>query len=576
MRLISLTANQETFRPIHFNRAGITLILGKQKSHGQAERGKTYNGVGKSLAIALIHFCLGSNKNKEFEHALPEWEFCLDFEVAGQRLRARRNTSTANRIYLNDEEMGVEKFREHLEAKVFHLPNPRPELKFRSLISRFIRPRKASYVTFDSVEQKETPYGKLLRNSFLLGLDVDLVETKRNIIVARDKMRDFRTNLEKDTVFLEFFTGFKDVEIELIDLDENIERLERDIRSFKIAENYHQVEIEANDMRGELQRHRNRDVLIRNAVANIEHSLDDRQDVPINRVIEMYNEASTVIAEKAIKRVEEVVDFHRQLMARRVKRLSSERARLQTEQKDIKGQIDNINRQLNSKLQFLGEHGALEEYSKLTNIVADLKSKAGKLRDYKELLAKYSEQIREKNAALVSESDKSSKYLDQAVELTNGNLALFRTFSRRFYPDKPGGLTVSNNEGENQVRFDIHAKIQDDASDGINEVKIFCFDMTLLTARHNHNVEFLFHDSRLFSDIDHRQRAILFRIADEQSREREIQYIATVNEDQIISMKNQFTDSEYESIFTKNVVLELTDDSPTEKLLGIEVDMHYE
>ena len=103
MRLISLTANKEEFKSIYFNRSGITLILGKQKSHGVSEKGKTYNGVGKSLAIALIHFCLGSNKNTEYERAIPEWEFTLEFEIAGQRMTSRRKTSAQNRIYLNDE-----------------------------------------------------------------------------------------------------------------------------------------------------------------------------------------------------------------------------------------------------------------------------------------------------------------------------------------------------------------------------------------------------------------------------------------------------------------------------------------
>ena len=40
-------------------------------------------------------------------------------------------------------------------------------------------------------------------------------------------------------------------------------------------------------------------------------------------------------------------------------------------------------------------------------------------------------------------------------------------------------------------------------------------------------------------------------------------------------MKDQFMDEEFEEIISENIVLELMDDSPESKLLGVQVDMHY-
>ena len=148
--------------------------------------------------------------------------------------------------------------------------------------------------------------------------------------------------------------------------------------------------------------------------------------------------------------------------------------------------------------------------------------------------------------------------------------------AKRFYSDKTVGLTIENNEGNNQIRFDIKPRIQDDTSDGINGVKIFCFDMTILLGKHNHKVEFLFHDSRLYSDMDPRQRTVLFKIANEYSLRNGLQYIASVNEDQILTLKEQISESEYADIIEKNVVLGLTDESDTSKLLGIQVDLEYD
>jgi uncharacterized protein YydD (DUF2326 family) len=58
MRLIELSANESTFKRIAFNRTGLTLIVGRHRATKKADLKKTYNGVGKSLIVALVNFCL--------------------------------------------------------------------------------------------------------------------------------------------------------------------------------------------------------------------------------------------------------------------------------------------------------------------------------------------------------------------------------------------------------------------------------------------------------------------------------------------------------------------------------------
>ncbi|MBO2680108.1 DUF2326 domain-containing protein [Shewanella algae] len=81
-------------------------------------------------------------------------------------------------------------------------------------------------------------------------------------------------------------------------------------------------------------------------------------------------------------------------------------------------------------------------------------------------------------------------------------------------------------------------KIQNDASDGINEVKIFCYDLNNLINSRVHHFQSIFHDSRMFSDIDPRQRAILLQLAHKLTKEYGKKYIATINEDQLTSLKD--------------------------------------
>ena len=63
MRLLKLSANVGSFRTVKFNRTGLSFVLAEQKAP-RTNRTKTYNGVGKSLMLAILDYCLGSNVAK--------------------------------------------------------------------------------------------------------------------------------------------------------------------------------------------------------------------------------------------------------------------------------------------------------------------------------------------------------------------------------------------------------------------------------------------------------------------------------------------------------------------------------
>lgn len=148
-------------------------------------------------------------------------------------------------------------------------------------------------------------------------------------------------------------------------------------------------------------------------------------------------------------------------------------------------------------------------------------------------------------------------------------------FAKEFYPKKISGLIVKNNSGENMLRYTLDARIEDDSSDGVNEVRIFCFDLLILLNKIS-KMRFLMHDSRLFSNMDPRQREILFRIINKVCLDEDVQYICSINEDTLISVKKFMPVEEYNSIVCNNIILELKDDAPESKLLGIQVDIDLE
>ena len=575
MRLISLTANQKSFHPVEFNPTGLSLIVGSQKNPTENTSGLTYNGVGKSLLIGLIHFCLGSNRIDDFADKLPDWEFILRFEHGGEKYRVSRKTDKQNVLSVNGEEFGVRKFGAMMTDLLFPEAGDTPYLKFRGLLSHFVRPRKESYNSFDKVSRDATPYANLIQNGFLLGLNIDLIHKKHKLRTDQDEVRKLRSNLENDDIFREFFTEGKNPEIELADLESKCKVLNTKLSDFQVAEDYHERQREANDATRTLQALRNELVIVRNAIREIQHSLQVSPDVPPSQVFQVFEEAGAALPEQVVKRIEDVAEFHRSLLEKRVKRLTSERTTLERRTDRLDREIAESNQRADDLRRFLGSHGALDEFVAMSSRLSELEAKAQKLRDYQELLDKYSDRSQELTAVMSRETIRANRYLRDAKPVLDSNMDRFRSLSRQFYGNRPGGLTVKNNEGENQIRFDIDARIEDDAADGINEVKVFCYDWTILTQKHNHFVEYLIHDSRLFSDVDFRQRSTIFKIVNEESTNQGVQYIATLNQDQIDSMREQFSPDEFSDCFEETVVLRLTDESPEAKLLGIEVDMQY-
>ena len=77
MKLIRLSCDQSSFKTLNFNAEGLTLIVGDGSSDKTKEGSS--NGVGKTLALGLVHHCLGANSNPRLASAVPAWMFKLEF-----------------------------------------------------------------------------------------------------------------------------------------------------------------------------------------------------------------------------------------------------------------------------------------------------------------------------------------------------------------------------------------------------------------------------------------------------------------------------------------------------------------
>ena len=196
-------------------------------------------------------------------------------------------------------------------------------------------------------------------------------------------------------------------------------------------------------------------------------------------------------------------------------------------------------------LDFLNSHGALEEYVALTKQLAALQNELNRIHEYQRILKTYKDTVLDIKANLIIQDKETQTYLDDEAEYLSELKNKYWTFAKRFYPKKRSGLVIKNNSGENTLRYTLEARIEDDSSDGVNEVRMFCFDFLLLICRKS-KMSFIAHDSRLFANMDPRQRETLFRIVSETCPKENFQYICSINEDALLSFQSLMSDTEYE------------------------------
>jgi len=147
---------------------------------------------------------------------------------------------------------------------------------------------------------------------------------------------------------------------------------------------------------------------------------------------------------------------------------------------------------------------------------------------------------------------------------------IFREIVKKFYDNHGGSLKLKETENAKYL-YDIKIEIPKDDSQGVNGVKIFCYDVLLYKLNKN-LLNFMAHDGCLFSGMDPRQESIIFKIILELIKQNnDFQYFINLNQNtlnEIIDENNTIISSEDKKYLQNSIILELLDKNPENWLLG--------
>lgn len=583
----AVRCNHSSFKTVDFTPGFNVVLADRTKESGRKD---SRNGLGKSTLIEIIHFCLGSTLPRAKglgSKNLRDWVFSVElvFENNASNIitvsRSPEHSSkilidgdTANWCIQPKEEEGqkvlsLKEWKIVLGNLMFGLPCDRKDNKcqptFRSLISYFIRRGRDAFSTPFEHNRKQLEWDKQVNNAFLLGLSW---ENARDLQRLKDeaKLLDNIKKLKKNNetgVAIGIFGSLGELEALKIQVESQIRERKEALSNFRVAPQYHELEERANRLTTEIHDATNKNLSDQKLLKFYQDSLEIEQEPSSNDVINIYKNAGVNLPDLVVHRLEDVQAFHKQIIENRHDFLSTEIDRIRNEISLRESSIRQKTEERASILEVLQTHGALEEYTRLQELhlekVADLNEINKRIEELKQFEeGKSNLKIKKERLLQRTRREYQERHIqaERAIELFNTN--------SRFLYNAPGILVID--VGENGFRFRVD--IRRDGSEGIGNMKVFCYDLMLAQLwsefeRHS-SPGILIHDSTIFDGVDERQVALALQLADRESRRCGFQYICTFNSDMI-------PQSEFPADFNFNsfVRLRLTDESEEGGLLGI-------
>lgn len=514
MKLIQLSSSDIRFKPINFE-DGLNIIVGQKILKN--DKKKTSNGIGKSLSLICIDYLLGKGtQSKEIKKlkALLEKEqiiLSLIFEHNGVTYNIKKSH---NKAWLDD--VLYEKDSDYIKF----LNTLVRDYSFRNIFSRFFRTDKSSYNEAIKQVSSEKSYDNNLINSYLLGLNLEFLAKKKLLKEKSDRLKVLIKELNELQKSID-----KEKEIEF---EEKLTKIEKDLATFEIAEDFNQLKDEADILTSEIQQIRNKIAYFNREIRNknLIISSNNQLDIDVDKIASMYEEAKFFLGEDTLAHINAVKDFHETLFNNRKKKALLD---IERYEKDIK--ILNDNEKLKDKrrseiFKYLENKGALEEYHSL-NIEKD------RLKTYLEEIQRNQKSLKsfkKEQADIKIEIDQFKRELIELEDKIKDRIEFlrkaFREISEEHYEDKPGLLDIEINDDFKTDRlYNIEPIIKGDSSDGINEMKIFVYDM-LIYKLNPDLIGLIGHDNRLFDMVDERQIAKAFIYANNNLK----QYICSISD----------------------------------------------
>lgn len=553
--LLRLYSDTNLFDAISF-RNGMNIVFGKYSSKKEAQG---INGIGKSSVVRLIDFALIGRKaerlfNREKYHFLREEKhsLTLEFQVQQEKYAIKRFFSDLMKVQFRTQ---PEKFQDYekremqtlLENIFFPLTNTSVAFegrRFGTIMEFFIKDdlenqKRIDPLSFVSYPAKTSE--KTALNFYLLNLPTKNIIDYNSVLQSYERKQKtikeltdkFEANTNKD---------INQFRTEKIRIENRIQIIEESLKDYNFLKTHTEVENRLTEVTHQI----NRESMIYNSTSrklkNLQNSYSNVSNIDLDRIQNIYNDASKTFGDFVKKSLEEIIEFKERLLDNRRKYLLDEEKNFQEKIDSVLNKLKSLEKERSRLFAILRERGVLDKvenvYEELIKEKASLIEYSSVVKQIDELEASLAEtniEISELKRDIINKVLKVENDLNELrwlfQEILANSIYLDDKFENSYF-----NVKVNSSTKTNQLPVKISIQIPKEHALGRERLKIVAYDLMVFLKSRIENrkiTDFLIHDG-IFHAISQRTICrILNYINSKYSELQNFQYIVTFNEDEI-------------------------------------------
>lgn len=582
-KLISLSSPSGLFKDIVF-RDGLNIILGRY-----SKSGKDINGIGKTTIINLIDYCLladgvKSELFKEKYDFLRHETIRLDFLLGGKQYSIERGFEDKKKVFFRTNGGDPKEFIDSDLRLILGSEMGKGQtgvyepIWFRTLMSFFVQ-NDHNFLKRDAANVLNFTIGKRQPELFtymflLLGIDNSLIWDFDNNSVELKNLRADQTRINKQIVE-QTGKSIEDFRGECDSVARKIDKLEDGLDNYQFDENSADLEDKLQALSEQISGLNKQHISLVSKHRDIQESLQIEVDVNPDEVSSFYSKINSEFSDFIRKSLSEVIEFRQEIATNRRKFLKEREAQYQARLSEIKNKLISLETERSRIFKVLDEKSAFDALkSAYTNLVEEKARLSSQL--------SYIEQLDHIEESIASKKSLVSSTVAKLVAEKNGALQTIEEIKSIFLDLVEGSVDIDSSDVSPYFNIEFKSnqnspvklslEVPRGSSLGKGRFKILAFDLTVFITsvlRKTDFPHFLIHDG-VFHAIAHKTRIKFLNYINSKLDELgDVQYIITVNEDEII-----FPESEGVSIDLdfklKDKTLITLEDNPDHMLLGRE------
>lgn len=539
--------NNEILRDITFNKNGLSLVV--DSTPLKVINSESGNNVGKTTFVRVIDFCLGAsgkdlyadketgNDNEEVKSFLFYKNVVFELQlrtIDHKNLKLVRSFNSQNDLFINGEQThDLKAYCAKLNVLFFGIPPSQKRISFRTIIKKFIRSDQYSesnllkvLSTFKTDHDYEAMY------LYLFGFPDQEVISER-LSVSSEKKR-----LEGLLRKIKGKSSLPKLESRLKQISKAIEEQELIINDFDLPKTY-------DDLLDSLKSIKSESTRLSSEIAslNLKLSLSNKTKNELSnslskidpQVIKGLYEEAKILVPDLQKTFEEVLSFHNQMVANKLKYVEKHISSLLHQKDQKEKSIKPILQEQSRIMKLLENSGSFDDLLKVREELNELYTTKGKITIQIEEINSLIEKIEEKEEKLNELNEKFNEYLQS---LNENIQEIFNKYFKNFtFLTHGEEIYIFYNSSTRKFEFD---NIKGNVGDGYKKTDIIALDFAFIKYFEEIGIDFprfVIHDKM---EIIHKnQLQKVFEIADSLNG----QFVVSVLKERIMFLGENYVSS---------------------------------